>query len=372
MKAKILVLFSIFLMVFSCKGKDGNSSSEVVLKSEIQNYKEIKFTVKSDYKEGTENSLDLSFNDFLFRINLIDERAYLKADYKNKTVKDFQPVIYNYTYDSDFLNAEKRIKILFNGKDGYLFLPSYTEEFENFNVYKFDQENLSFYQTLALENLQCRDWVLEAENKSEIVFFVTDKATKTRCNFTKQEPYPVSDANEKQNIEPLKNHNTSANIYGKVLDEFVSDLNSDGKKDKIVVYQNEDGKDEFEKEHFNLILKVVLSGNGSSMTEKSNSQLIFPSQSNCVSEGFSNIVSKGNYFTIEQQTCYDYNIIVDSYSTFKVIGSEIYLYKYGETYFDKSNHEKKIPEKIWDEKKIGKVKFEEVDSKFLMNLRNKK
>lgn len=370
MKAKILVLFSLALFFFSCKGNEEKSSLKLDLQSESKTYNEIKFNVKSNYKEDSKNFLEIYFNDFLFRIEFIDERAYLKTIWKNKTVKDFQSVIYNFTYDSDYLNAEKRIKILFNEYDGYLFLPSYTEEFESYNVYKFNKENLAFYEAVSLENLQCKDWSLGIENKSGVRFFATDKVTKTKCNFTKHEPYPVSDIYEKKDLESLKSQLKTDIIEEKILHEFVSDLNFDDKVDKIVVYQNETGKDEFEKAHFNLPIKVYLSGNQTSIVEKSNSQLIFPNQSNCVSEGFANVVSKGNYFTIEQQSCYDYNVIVDSYITFKVIDSEIYLHKYSEVYFDKSNHEKKIPNKIWDTKNFGNVKFEEVTTDFLSKLRH--
>ena len=68
-----------------------------------------------------------------------------------------------------------------------------------------------------------------------------------------------------------------------------------------------------------------------------NDDIIFSESNTCVSEGFSDVVVKDNYFTLESQTCYDYNIIVNNYLTFRVVGNEIFLHKYGEDYFDKSN-----------------------------------
>lgn len=54
--------------------------------------------------------------------------------------------------------------------------------------------------------------------------------------------------------------------------------------------------------------------------------------------------------------------------TFKVIGNNIVLHKYGERYFDKADHEKQIPSKIWGIKDFQNVNFDEVTDDFLVKL----
>ncbi|MGG7470721.1 hypothetical protein ACVVIH_20210 [Chryseobacterium arthrosphaerae] len=143
-----------------------------------------------------------------------------------------------------------------------------------------------------------------------------------------------------------------------------SDFNNYKTKYSIEVLKNSSDKDAYDQLHFNLAVRIY-KGN---ILWKSNDHLIFDKRNSCISEGFSTVVVKNNYFTIEHQDCSDYNILVSAYITFKVSGNEIYLYKYGESYFDKSNHERNIPTKTWTEKNFGKIKFEEVTAELLQKL----
>lgn len=373
MKTKFLILFSFIFVFFSCKGNDGktvnktDAKNQTAVKEDYSNYKEIQFNVKSNYKDNSKKNLEISFADFLFKIQFVDDRTYLKASFKNKMIKDFQQVVYNFTYDSDYFNAEKRVKIIYNGKDGYLFLPGYTEEFQNFTVYKFNVQDFKFNQALSLNTHNCKDGEIFLDHKNES-FYMVDRASKTKCVFSKEDTYPVSTKEFQQDLLQLQQSESKSS--GSSLNEFLADLNKDGKKDKISVYKNDTAKDDFDKTHFWLPLKVLLSSKNGSI-EKSNNNLVFSNSSNCISEGFSTVATKDNYFTIEQQTCFDYNILVESYITFKVEGNEIYLHKYGETYFDKANHERKIPDKTWTAKDFGKIKFENVNENFLLKLRSK-
>lgn len=168
--------------------------------------------------------------------------------------------------------------------------------------------------------------------------------------------------------EILSSLTTSTLLDSKaIIYQITTDFNNDKVTDKIEVLKNNKSKDQYDQQHFNLPVKIY---KGESLW-KSNDKLIPESQNSCVSEGFKKVVVKNNYFTIEHQDCYDYNVIVNAYITFKVIGNEIYLYKYGENYFDKSNHEKEIPSKVWNEKDFGKIKFEDVTNDFLLNLKRR-
>lgn len=143
-----------------------------------------------------------------------------------------------------------------------------------------------------------------------------------------------------------------------------ANFNNDQIKYRIEVLKNNSDKDAYDQKHFNLPVKIY-KGNA---LWKSNDHLIFDKRNSCISEGFNTVAVKNNYFTIEHQDCSDYTVLVSTYITFKVIGNEIYLHKYGESYFDKSNHEKSRPMKVWTDKNFGKIKFEDVTTGFLEKL----
>lgn len=149
------------------------------------------------------------------------------------------------------------------------------------------------------------------------------------------------------------------------------DLDLDGLEDKIILFKNPDLKNKFDSRHFGLPMKIMKGTKDGFEEWKTNNKIIYSLQNNCVSEGFDNIVYRDNFFTIESQTCYDYNILVHGYITFKVAGDKIYLHQYGEEYFDKANHDKEIPTQIWTPKDFGRVNFEEVNEGFLVQLRIK-
>lgn len=130
-------------------------------------------------------------------------------------------------------------------------------------------------------------------------------------------------------------------------------------------------KGKFGSNHFGLPIKILKGTKNGFKDWKTNNKAIYSFQSNCVSEGFDKIVYRNNFFTIESQACYDYTILVHGYITFQVVEDEIYLYKYGEEYFDKANHDREIPTQTWTAKDFGQIKFENVDEQFLVQLRIK-
>lgn len=161
---------------------------------------------------------------------------------------------------------------------------------------------------------------------------------------------------------------SSENSDGIITKQYDYDLNGDGTNDKIILYQNDDEKGEFERNHFGLPMEIKKGLSNNTFQTWYKNDLIIPKNNfNCATEGFSTIVFKDNYFTIENQICSDY-IEISSYITFKVIGQNILLHKYGETYFDKANHEKQIPSKTWEVKDFGNVNFENVTEDFLIKV----
>lgn len=82
----------------------------------------------------------------------------------------------------------------------------------------------------------------------------------------------------------------------------------------------------------------------------------------CMSEGFQKIVSKGDFFTVEQQNCSN-KFIIGEYITFKYNknSSNYYLSKIGYTYIDKKNPENKISDKIYTPNDFGKIKLKDLN-----------
>jgi hypothetical protein len=91
----------------------------------------------------------------------------------------------------------------------------------------------------------------------------------------------------------------------------------------------------------------------------SNSKLIRGLDENetCPSEGFMALVTKGNYFTIEQQNCSGWQYI-NEYITFKYsdVDKEFYLHKFGLQYIDRADPEK-IEEKVVTPNQFGSINF---------------
>lgn len=194
---------------------------------------------------------------------------------------------------------------------------------------------------------------------------------KDKQNLQKQSPNPnhateiITDKNENiYNTDTIKIIKATASS-NKTVFKTDTNFNNDQEKYRIEVLKNSIDKDTYDQQHFNLPVKIY---KGNTLW-KSNDYLVFNKRNNCISEGFSTVAVKNNYFTIEHQDCSDYNILVNAYITFKVNGNEIYLYKYGESYFDKSDHEKDIPEKVWTEKDFGKIKFEDTTTDVLQKLK---
>lgn len=153
----------------------------------------------------------------------------------------------------------------------------------------------------------------------------------------------------------------------KIVYSAKHDLNLDGIKDKIVLLENPDLKNEFASKHFGLPMKIMKGTKDGFEEWKTNNKIIYSLHKSCVSEGFNTITYKKSFFTIDSQTCYDYNILVHGYLTFKVKGDKIYLHQYREKYFDKANHNKDIPTQTWTSKDFGKIEFSQlnIDSLFL-------
>lgn len=145
-----------------------------------------------------------------------------------------------------------------------------------------------------------------------------------------------------------------------IVETYSVDLDGDKITDQISVVRNKDIEDKYDRDHFGLQIELR-KGRGNDFTKwKSNTKLIAQPQTSCISNGFDGISIGENEFTIIQQTCYDYTILVTSYASFNFKNGEVYLSEYREEFFDKANHEAEIPSESWTPSDFGKLKFEDV------------
>lgn len=108
--------------------------------------------------------------------------------------------------------------------------------------------------------------------------------------------------------------------------------------------------------------KVVIYGaNGKQLAKNTAIIRRIDENPNCPSEGFIQVVSKGIYFTIEQQNCSGWYFI-DEYITFKYIASngKILLHKFGLQYSDRRDPDKVMRDKIYSQKDFGMLEFDKV------------
>jgi len=156
-----------------------------------------------------------------------------------------------------------------------------------------------------------------------------------------------------------------------VLDSTI--INLKNVEFKVVTLEKDEIKNNENVQHNSNPIIILQKKNNQYQKINDNYDIVFKYDDNCPADGYGGIVSKNNYFTVQQIFCMDF-LFVNSYTTFKIDEntSNITLHKYGEEYTDRSNPDLKIPSKIWSIKDFGIVKFENVNEDFLNDLRNKK
>lgn len=87
---------------------------------------------------------------------------------------------------------------------------------------------------------------------------------------------------------------------------------------------------------------------------------------NCIAEGFRQVILNDNYFTIEKQSCSN-RYLIHEYLTFIITKDSriINLHTLKYTYIDRSNPDRKIPDKLFFKKDFGDIEFKHVDTRKL-------
>ncbi|WP_133147511.1 hypothetical protein [Chryseobacterium aquaticum] len=389
------------LIITSCK--QNSKTEQKVMLSSAKTDQEILKNIPADYKiEKQENiNIDNDADEELI-VTAVDSKNdkyfeywYKKGNLIHEFSYSFVPINYKWFANLDDDNEKEIIRA-----QGY-------EDGVDYAIYKIkdNEEIVQLYFNPGLKDSKYADknfWAYPSDIKGVIVDQDKKLLVSLNNNYPRDDDHTIPD-NQKElpfiffegsttqpdmqlkNLKPLEKldlkslikNSRKGNVIesrnsASVVKQIIQDLDGDGIKDKIEVYKNTSLKDQFEQEHFSLPIKIFKGTQSGFELWKENKNLVYSVDNNCVSEGFSNIVVKGNYFTIEAQSCYDYNVLVDGFTTFKVENNDIFLYKYGEEYFDKSNHDKEIPSKVWTQKNFSKVRFQDVNESFLRKLKSTK
>ncbi|NMR34596.1 hypothetical protein HIO71_10295 [Chryseobacterium aquaticum] len=389
------------LIITSCK--QNSKTEQKVMLSSAKTDQEILKNIPADYKIEKQENINID-NDadeelIVTAVDLKNEKYfeywYKKGNLIHEFSYSFVPINYKWFANLDDDNEKEIIRA-----QGY-------EDGVDYAIYKIkgNEEIVQLYFNPGLKDSKYADknfWAYPNDIKDIIVDQDKKLLVSLNNNYPRDDDHTIPD-NQKElpfvffegsttqpdmqlkNIKPLekldlksliknsrKGNEIESRNSASVVKQIIQDLDGDGIKDKIEVYKNTSLKDQFEQEHFSLPIKIFKGTQNGFELWKENKNLGYSADNNCVSEGFSNIVVKGNYFTIEAQSCYDYNVLVDGFTTFKVENNDIFLYKYGEEYFDKSNHDKEIPSKVWTQKDFSKVRFQDVNESFLRKLKSTK
>ena len=351
-----VLMFSSFI---NCKKQENSLITENKVyysKSDSLLYDEVNIRIEK-YRE-TNNEVEYQISDSKIKnlkliLDLQKEEAVIEFNNKRIITQ------FNFTYDISIEDAISLIKVLESkdNTDFFILLPTTTEEFLTFELLKIDNSNdLKFYTSSFEINTHKYDDVPNFYKQNHLSLREKDLKYSIQINSFK------SNGTLNRTIENGKNKQTNI-----VLEKNIKLNNIEY---KIAVLQNLNKNNDFEQNHFKLPVQILKKDGENYKIYNENESLIFDNN-NCVSEGFSDVKVKNNYFTIEGQSCFDNSIIFNYYITFKHINNQFVLYKYSEEYFDKSDHDKVIPTKHFTTKDFGEIKFEDVTYDFLTELRNR-
>lgn len=291
---------------------------------------------------------------------LEDERSVVSVANRRSEIQ------FNYFYDSDIDAGLKQIKFYEAQKanETLMLFPVTTEEFPTFNLVQFDSQgklmNLGTHTysfndfEMVAEQIRAGNYALhKIDDTVRVVLQSTPEMVLSEVWLDEKEIDPVSDS------EVEKSH----------VQSYFSDLDRDGREDKVIVYRNESLKYEFDRNHFGLKVEIYRGTENGLVLWTENNHVIFPFSDNCISEGFDRFDINDNQIVLYQQTCRDYYILIQAKTTFEVRNEQIILVEYQEEYFNKADHKEEIPTRNWTSSDFEALKFEDINSELWRELR---
>lgn len=217
----LFVLFTINFL-YSCKKNTDTQKTESkeIIKNQAHEYEEVKdFHIKSNYTTDPVKELVVNFLDYDFKIKYIDDRAYVQYVIKDKIVQDWQSFNINFYYDNSYEETEKDIHLLYNSElaEGIIMVPSITEEFSSYFIYKFNSKNLQFIKDIELNNqnttIGLKGYFRAIQEQNLSFTFVTPDKAVHKCidrNFTPE----IDNTHSNKDLELIKGKKTDSDIIG--------------------------------------------------------------------------------------------------------------------------------------------------------------
>lgn len=183
------------------------------------------------------------------------------------------------------------------------------------------------------------------------------------CNGQDKNPGTNLDKKNETNINLLKKE--WRNQEYEIIKQQVSDINQDKVNDRIYVLWNK-------KENIFLTYVLFLDKNSRIIKTFKNKNILLIVPQNSTGTGLQTITCKNNYFTFEDNIT-EGNPTKTQYITFvySKTNNQIYLHKYGIIVMYDDSNSSKDWEKVYSSKNFGNIKFEDVTTDFLLNLRQK-
>ncbi|AZA92340.1 Uncharacterised protein [Chryseobacterium nakagawai] len=251
------ILFLVIL--FSCK--KANSLNTANEKASIVNttnstkenlYTEILNSSKqTDYDLNKKvQKLDLNHNSLTVKIRYISERAYISIENNKKEFVSWKPVHINFFYDTSFDLAEKDIHILLKENDtseGYLLLPSFTEQFSTYSLYQFRKDALNFIGTYEVSEFVKGTFSFDENSKNVYIEASTSKKLKLnkieqnqdeKFNNIEEDIKLLNGKAEEKNAISINKYLNNNQYLVKTFD-----INKDGILDKIISSKPYEGED---------------------------------------------------------------------------------------------------------------------------------
>jgi len=407
MKRILMLLWSLFLI--GCNGQTKNDNLDdkgYIIK--------LKFKNASVAFEGINSVNDNAKEDFNIKNDgkkVLIQPAFLESDlldgkelkFSNSNVKNIK---ITFSYDAVFYGEEKNKTTLGFERDTTIVLkienkkvqiPSF-EDIKKTVLKKFEKKEIydvayivnRNYFNKIVENHEVYGGKDSPDYKSAVAFLKSNKKSQ------KLEDLFINIDYIKFNIEFEDNSKLHSSIVfdrmfqNHVFSEKEKNSNIDGKipkgfyvldstiinlkkfEFKVLALEKDEIKNKDNAQHNSNHIIILQKKDNQYQKVNYNYDMVFKYDDNCPADGYGGIVSKNNYFTVQQIFCVDF-LFVNSYTTFKIdeITGNVNLHKYGEDYTNRSNTMLKIPSKIWSIKDFGIVKFENVNEGFLIDLRNK-
>ncbi|MDQ8141974.1 hypothetical protein [Chryseobacterium sp. CFS15] len=401
---KKAIFFLMLLVIFGCKKKsaeNNNIKNQNGNKEYIFNYHEITERIEqnNDFYKLEDYLIPISKNQFikdsiLYKNDLLDnkivfENGILKTSFGkikfivNKNIDsdsfvDYSYIGFNKKKHFHVINIklyDGELTLLMNDENYNYKIINNTPLFSKNNDYAItykDNEGLSSSLDLyKIENGSLNKFYIfsSEDNIIESAVWSADNNIIIKAKPLNNDSYKFY----KIDINNLKTQRQKAYVNKNFKNDYVLDsalVISPLNEYKIIALEKTEKKNIENVQHNSLPIIIQKKDGGIFKDYVINDQLTFKYHDNCPADGFQRLVSKNNYFTIEQTYCKDF-MFVQSYVTFKIENEKIVLYKYGEEYTERSNPEKNINSITKTSKDFGIVKFEDVTEDFLIKLMQK-